>query len=163
MKNLPSFSLGIAACALMASTLIVAAPSRPSEGQEPSASAPDEGARLFNQMCSDCHDAARIVSVRRTKTEWEEVLNKMIEKGAIGSEKDFEGVFGYLLLNYGKIYINRAVPDEIVRILGLPKKDADAVVAYRTAHGPFADLDSIKKVPDIDVKKVEDHKDAITF
>jgi len=162
MKNLPSLSLGIAACALMASTLIAAAPSRQA-GQQPVGSAPDEGAALFQQMCSDCHDSARIVSVRRTKTEWEEVLNKMIEKGAIGSEKDFEGVFGYLLLNYGKIYINRAVPDEIVKILGLPKKDADAVVAYRTAHGPFADLEAIKKVPDIDVKKIEEHKDAITF
>ena len=57
----------------------------------------DPAAGLFAQMCSKCHDAARITAMRRTSTEWEDVINKMIEKGATGTEKDFETVYDYLL------------------------------------------------------------------
>ena len=46
---------------------------------------------------------------------------------------------------------------------GLSSKDADAVVAYRKANGNFQDFDAVKKVPDIDVKTLEEHKDAVAF
>jgi competence protein ComEA len=164
MKRAPSFSLGIAACALLASTLFASAVPGQAPAQQPPASAADDpAATLFVQMCNECHDAARIVSPRRTKVEWMDVINKMIEKGATGSEKDFEAVFEYLLVKYGKVYVNNAKPDEITKILGLSQKDAEAIVAYRMAKGAFADFEAIKKVPDIDVKKLDEHKDAIAF
>src|SRR4051794_7181870 len=40
------------------------------------------GADVFQRVCVLCHPPDRIVSVRKTKTEWEEVLDKMITKGA---------------------------------------------------------------------------------
>lgn len=164
MKNTPSVSLGLAASALLASTLLAAVPLATSAAQQSSGgAAADPAAGLFTRMCSECHDAARITATRRTKTDWEEVINKMIEKGALGTEQEFESVYQYLLRNYGKIYINRAVPDEITVILGLSKKDAEAIVAYRKANGLFADFEAIKKVPDIDVKKLDEHKDAVAF
>ena len=160
----PSLSIGIAACALIASTLISAAPFSQSAAQQPPASAADDpAAELFSQMCSRCHDGARITAVRRTKSEWEEVLTKMIGMGATGSEEDFESVFGYLRRHYGKVYINTAPPDEITTSLGLATKDADAIVAYRKANGAFPDFDALKKVPDIDVKTLEAHRDAVAF
>lgn len=168
MTKVPSLSLGAAVCTLLASTFFAASPiaqtpAAPPAQQAPAAGAPDPGAALFARMCSDCHDSDRIVGMRRTKTDWEDVINKMIEKGATGSEKDFEGVFAYLLRNYGKVYINTAVADEIATITGLSKKDAEAIVTYRKANGPFADFDAIKKVPDIDVKVLDAHKDAVAF
>jgi DNA uptake protein ComE-like DNA-binding protein len=42
-------------------------------------------------------------------------------------------------------------------------KDAEALVAFRKANGNFADFDAVQKVPDIDVKTLEEHKDAIAF
>jgi competence ComEA-like helix-hairpin-helix protein len=87
----------------------------------------------------------------------------MIEEGASGTEKQFETVFGYLLRSYAKTFINSAPPDEIATIVGLSKKDAEAIVAARTASGPFADFEAVKKVPGIDVKKLEEHKDAVAF
>jgi competence ComEA-like helix-hairpin-helix protein len=87
----------------------------------------------------------------------------MIEKGASGTEKEFETVFEYLLRNYGRVYVNGAPADEIAAILGLSTKDAEAIVAFRKANGPFPDFDALKKVPAIDVKKLEEHKDAVAF
>ena len=40
--------------------------------------------------------------LRRTKAEWQDQLLRMIEKGAIGEEKEIETVFGYLLRNHGR-------------------------------------------------------------
>ena len=132
--------------------------------QEPSGSAADDpAAGVFSQTCSECHDPARIVATRRTTPEWEEVLHKMIEKGAKGTENDFQAVFGYLLRNYGKVFINTATPDEITSIVGLSKKDAEAIVAARKANGSFSNFEALKKVPDIDVKTLEEHKDAVAF
>ena len=166
MRRTPFFALGIAALALVASTLIAAAPFNQTAAQQPSSGAPeadDPDAALFVQMCVKCHEGARITALRRTKVEWEEIINKMIERGATGTEKEFETVYGYLLRNYGKLNINRATPDDIAMILGLSEKDAQGIVAYRNTNGSFADFDALKKVPDIDLKKLEERRDAIAF
>ena len=159
-----SHTLGVAVCALVAAALMAAAPFAFAGAQQASAGpADDPAAELFTQMCVRCHDGARITALRRTKAEWEDVLTKMIEKGATGSEDDFLAVFGFLRRHYGKVYINAAAPDEITTSLGLSAKDADAILAYRKANGPFADVEAVKKVPDIDVKTLEAHKDALVF
>jgi len=141
---------------------MAAAPSSQS-GQQPAGTAEDPDAELFSQMCSRCHDGARITAMRRTKSEWEQVLTKMITMGATGSEDDFQAVFGYLRRHYGKVFINSATSDEITATLRLSSKDADAVIAFRKANGNFQDFDAVKKVPDIDVKTLEEHKDAVAF
>jgi competence protein ComEA len=162
--KMSSISIGIAACVLIASTLIAAAPFAQAPAQQPAGSAADDpDAGLFAQTCSKCHDGARITAVRRTRTEWEEVLTKMIAMGAVGSEEDFEKIFGYLRRHHGKVYINTAPVDDLTTTLGLSAKDADALIAYRKANGPFKDFEAVTKVPDIDVKTLEGHKDAVAF
>ena len=87
----------------------------------------------------------------------------MIEEGALGTEKDFQTVFEYLLLYYGRVYVNDARADDLAMTLGLSKKDAEAIVAFRTKNGPFADFDALRKVPEIDLKTLDQHKDAAAF
>jgi competence protein ComEA len=164
MKHTMSFAIGVAACGLVASTLIAAAPAgQAAPPQAPPAVAEDAATPVFTETCGKCHDAARIVAMRRTSAEWEDIIKKMIEKGAPGSEKDFETVYDYLLRHYGKVFINTATPGEIVTIVGLSEKDAKAIVAYRESKGPFADFEAVKKVPEIDLKKLDERKDAVAF
>ncbi len=164
MKHAISSLLTVAAFAWFLSALPAASPIHQAAPQQPASGADTDPAHeLFIQTCNRCHDAARITALRRTKTEWEEVINKMLERGATGSEEDFQTVFGYLRRHYGKVYINSAGSEEMTTTLGLSNKDAEAVVAFRKANGNFQDLDAVKKVPDIDVKTLEEHKDAIAF
>jgi competence ComEA-like helix-hairpin-helix protein len=125
--------------------------------------ADDQAAALFGRLCNECHDTARITSLRRTRPDWEDVITKMVEKGAGGTEKELETVFEYLVRTYGKVFINSAKAEEIATVLGLSAKDAEAIVAFRSANGKFADLDALKKVPDIDLKKIEERRDAVAF
>jgi competence ComEA-like helix-hairpin-helix protein len=164
MKHLSSLSIPLAASVLLMSTFLTARDDRPAVPQQVAASAQEDASYpLFTQMCSKCHDAARITGQRRNKFEWEEVINKMIEKGAMGTEKDFETVYDFLLRNFGKVDVNRAAAEELAMVLALPARDAEAIVAYRKTNGSFADYDAVAKVPGIDVKKLEAHKDALTF
>jgi len=168
MKHAPSLAVGFAACALLTSTFVVAATPAAPPVTAPvqrltGPAADDPVARLFVYTCNECHDAGRITAMRRTKTDWEEVINKMIENGANGTPKDFETIYDFLLRFFGKVYINSATADDLKTIVGLTQKDADAIVAYRKANGNFTDFDALKKVPDVDVQKLEDHKDAVAF
>ena len=165
MKTSSSLITATLGAALLTFTALTAASPGQAGSQQPSSGNPAEDPvnDLFIQTCNRCHDAARITALRRTKTEWEEVINKMIERGATGSEEDFMTVFGFLRRHYGKVYINTAPVEELTTTLGMTAKDADAIVAYRKSNGNFADLDSVKKVPNIDVKILEDHKDAVAF
>jgi DNA uptake protein ComE-like DNA-binding protein len=87
----------------------------------------------------------------------------MIDKGATGSEQEFETVFDLLVRTYGKVYVNSAKADELVQAVGLTRHDADAIVAYRTAHGAFADFAAVEKVPEIDAAALAAHREAVAF
>src|SRR5438876_11977624 len=63
----------------------------------------DRATKAFVRMCSDCHEPERIQESRRTRGGWEEVIEKMIEKGASGSDQDFDLVLQYLLKNLGMV------------------------------------------------------------
>jgi len=59
--------------------------------------------------------------------------------------------------------VNKSSSADLQTSLELSPKDADAVVAYRTKNGDFKTLDDLKKVPDVDLKKIDDKKDRLIF
>ena len=83
--------------------------------------------------------------------------------GSDRQRRGFKRVFAFLRRHYGKVYINAATSEEITTTLGLSTKDADAIVAYRKANGSFKDFEAVKKVPDVDLKTLEAHRDAVAF
>jgi competence ComEA-like helix-hairpin-helix protein len=123
----------------------------------------DHSATAFKRVCSSCHDAERILAARRTRTQWEEIIEKMIERGAEGTEDDFNAAEQYLLRVSGRVNVNRAVSADLVAVLGLTQKDADAIAEHRKAHGDFKDFDDLCKVPGIDLQKLKQGRDAVSF
>ena len=142
--------------------------------QEPAAGAPapagqqmvlasGPGADAFQRTCVLCHTPERIVSVRKTKVEWEEIIDKMITRGAQVTDDNYGPIEEYLLRNYGKVNVNKAVKDDLVLIGGFTAAEADAVVQFRTANGTIADFAALGKVPGLDAKKLDEKRDALTF
>jgi competence ComEA-like helix-hairpin-helix protein len=153
-------AVGLCVCISMA---LRAAPARlPGQNAVPDVKN-DPDLPTFERICADCHDAQRVLGHRRSTTDWEDILNKMIEKGASGSEADFESIFKFLSRNFGRVAINRAPSAEISLVLTLSSKDADAIVAYRKEHGDFANFDALLHVPGIDATALAAHKDAVIF
>ena len=84
-------------------------------------------------------------------------------KGATGSDDDFGIVIEYLVSEFGRVTINSAPADEMAQVLHLEAKDADTIVSYRKAHGPFADFDALIAVPGAPVEALRKRRDAIVF
>ena len=139
------------------------APQDPPAAAAAQPAADAKGLATFNRVCSLCHDGARILSNRRSKSQWTEVIEKMMERGAQVSDADFEEVMDYLLRYYGRINVNKAEAEDLAIVVGVSKKDAEAIVQHRVSQGDFPDFDAVAKVPGIDVEKLSKGRDAITF
>ncbi len=141
------------------------APSQAPQGAAPPAAAPndDKNAAIYTRVCSTCHEPERILSNRRTRDQWGEVIDKMVERGAQGSDEDLDAVLEYLVSHYGRVNLNRATSEDLAAVLKLTEKDAEAVVAYRTENGPFSDFDALLKVPGIDPETLKRSREAMTF
>jgi competence protein ComEA len=126
-------------------------------------SSDDPAAQEFQTACSKCHPPDRIVAARRTKTQWEETLEKMTKLGAPINDDNYDILLSYLVHHYGKVNVNRSTPVDIADVVGLTTDEAEKIVKYRDEHGPFVDFDALVKVPGIDPEKLEKNKDAITF
>lgn len=183
MKATHRSSIPVAALCMgvLAATIVVsgsqapgpsAAPALPgaapgvSSALNPAGTAPqpdDKNAATYARVCSTCHDAQRILSNRRTKDQWGEVIDKMVERGAQGTDEDFAAVQDYLLSRYGRINVNRGSASDLATVLKISAKDAEAIVAFRSANGPFADFDALAKVPGLDLDVVKQDRDAISF
>jgi competence ComEA-like helix-hairpin-helix protein len=164
MKHVSHLALLTAATAAMLTVMLRATPDVVTAQEQRSTSlAPSPETALYVRLCADCHDLERVESRRRTKSEWSTTLEQMIDDGAEMSDEEFERIVDLLVRNFGAVWINRAAADELVKILAISSKDADAIVSYRTAKGNFADFEALRKVPDIDMAPLEQRKNSIRF
>lgn len=62
----------------------------------------------------------------------------------------------------GKLDINRATAAELAAAMnGIGEAKAEAIVAYRTEHGPFKSIDQLAEVKGIGLKTIEKNRELI--
>jgi competence protein ComEA len=120
------------------------------------------------KVCGLCHEPQRAASIRLTRDGWEATINDMIARGARGTDEDFQAVLEYLSTHFlgeaeRPLNVNIAQAIDFETVLLLLRKEAAAVIAYRAKHGLFKSVEDLKKVPGIDVKKIEAQKDRLYF
>ena len=120
------------------------------------------------KVCGVCHEPQRAASIRLTRDGWESTIGDMIARGAKGSDEDFQAILDYLSKNFlgeasKPLNVNTANSVELESVLLLLRKEAAAVIAYRDKNGLFKSVDDLKKVPGIDVKKIDAQKDRLYF
>lgn len=125
------------------------------------------GKDTFLQTCSSCHGPETVIGHNLDVGGWTDVLNQMIQNGAQGSNDDFSAILEYLATNFGpmpaKVNVNKATAMNFRSWLGMPEKEAEAIVAYRQQHGDFKSLDDLKKVPGVDANYIDSEKNLLTF
>ena len=120
------------------------------------------------KVCGLCHEAQRVASIRLTRDGWEATINDMIARGARGTDEEFQAVLDYLSTHFlgeaeRPLNVNTAQAIDFETVLLLLRKEAAATIAYRQKHGLFKSVEDLKKVPGIDVKKIEAQKDRLYF
>jgi competence ComEA-like helix-hairpin-helix protein len=121
----------------------------------------DPATPVFRRTCALCHTPDRVVASRRTGLEWGEIIEKMVTKGAKGSDEDLQTVFFFLVSHFGRVNINSAPADEIAAVLGVSPETGQAIVQFRTNKGRFEGVDSLAKVPGVEASKL--NPDALNF
>ena len=118
---------------------------------------------VFQRVCSACHKPETNVSARRTREQWLETIEKMVAKGLKATDEELNTVLDYLVGQYGRVNVNRAAAADIAEVLGVSAKEAALIVKYRRDKGRFEDFEALGKVPDLDLKKLEKGREAISF
>jgi competence ComEA-like helix-hairpin-helix protein len=135
----------------------------PPSAQTPPDKADQAALAVVTKVCTECHDLEQVNAKRRTRDGWSKIFDKMTTKGANGTDAEFDTILGYLLRHEGLVNVNAAPKDDLIAVLGVQASAADAIVAYRTSHGPFADFDAVANVPGVDRKALEPVRAAIAF
>jgi competence protein ComEA len=113
------------------------------------------------KLCRDCHELDIVTMENRTKDGWKKTVAKMVDRGAEGTDEQFDAIIAYLSKNFGRINVNQAPAAEIVSALDFSAKEADAIVRYREKSGTYKDWRDLKKVDGVDAARVEARKDHI--
>jgi hypothetical protein len=56
---------------------------------------------LVVRACAACHPPESIVAKRRSAQDWDEVIARMIERGAVASDEEQQQILEYLVRFYG--------------------------------------------------------------
>lgn len=127
----------------------------PSPARDPAAN--------FETLCGSCHPSSLALSSRRTRELWLQTVNAMVARGAQGTDAELLAVVDYLTREHGRVNVNLAAARDIADVLGVTTPEAETIVQYRRDKGTFDDLSALEKVPGIDVKKLDDRKEALIF
>ncbi len=126
------------------------------------------GKAELQKLCSQCHEVANSFSLRQDLAGWSETVHKMAALGAKGTPAELIAVIDYLVEHYPAdeippIDINKAEAIDLEAGLTLLRSQARLIIKYREEHGPFHSLEDLKKVPGLDVAKIEAKKNRLIF
>ncbi len=117
----------------------------------------------LEKVCGSCHAPEEVVARRRTRSQWEQVIEEMAARGAQGSAEEMAAIAGYLSAHFGRINVNAATAEEMSKALAISTKEAEAIVAYREKSGKIQDFEQLLKVPGIDAEKIRAKRSWIAF
>jgi competence protein ComEA len=120
------------------------------------------------KLCAQCHELERSVSLRQDRGGWQTTVDKMVGLGMKATDKDMQAVVEYLTAHYPAadvpmLHVNQARAIEFESLLTLLRSQAALIIQYRTKNGAFQSIEDLKKVPGVDVAKIEAKKDRLIF
>ena len=115
------------------------------------------------KVCTGCHTMQIVMDTPRDYDAWHDTVQKMLDRGASGSQDELGLVMDFLFQNMTTIDVNHADAEALTVVLHAPQTVADAIIARRTSH-PFKDLADLEvAVPGLDKSLLESKKRMIFF
>jgi competence protein ComEA len=128
------------------------------------ATAPDlarEGESL-KAVCSKCHNLQMVMDTPMSYEAWHDTVQAMVDRGATGTDAQFEDVMDYLHRTMTTINVNTADVEELGIVLGVSEATAKAIVARRSDR-KFTGLADLKSVAGVDGAGVDAKARLIFF
>jgi competence ComEA-like helix-hairpin-helix protein len=124
-----------------------------------------KGKETLENTCTECHGLDKALTELRNRERWRSIAVTMRAKGATMTDDELNTLVEYLYQNFGKdeVNINKAPAKEIESVLQIAAKDAETIVRYRQAKGPFKEWADVAKVEGIDTGRIAAKKERIIF
>ena len=152
-KWVVSISSGLLALVLFAAAWVVGASQTSDQARE---------AQSVITVCARCHDMQIVMDTPRSYDAWHDTVQKMVDRGATGTDDQFDDVMDYLHRTMTTIDVNSADPDELEIVLNTSETTAQAIVARRRTK-KITGLADLKSIPGIDASTVDSKARLIFF
>jgi competence protein ComEA len=116
----------------------------------------------MKSVCGRCHDLQIVRDTPRSYDEWHDTVQKMVDRGASGTDEQFEDIMEYLHHTMTTINVNTADSAELKLVLNLPEAAVQGIIARRSKL-KFADLNDLKSVLGVDAPTVDSKARLIFF
>jgi competence protein ComEA len=143
---------------------------QPAPAQTPADKNPElpngPGKSTLVRVCSSCHSPDNVLANGQDRAGWEATITKMAGFGATGTDEEYTEILEYLVKNFPAstpVNVNKSTAAQLESGLGFTTAEAEATVKYREKNGDFKSIDDLKKVPELDAKKLDAKKAKLAF
>jgi hypothetical protein len=113
-------------------------------------------------VCGKCHSLQIVMDTPMSYDAWHDTVQKMIDRGAVGTDEQLEDIMVYLHRTMTTINVNTADADELAIVLDISDSVARRI-ATRRGERKFADLADLKSVQGIDAAALDARARLIFF
>jgi competence protein ComEA len=150
--------------AASASMWVVALAATPStQARRPGELPPGEGRDLVISLCGDCHGPEKVTDVRRSRAEWQDMVQDMASRAGVATPDDITAIVQYVVVHFGKVNVNRGAEADLAEIANLTASEASAIVEFRKQQGDYRTLEDLRNVPGLDFARIQERKDRLGF
>jgi competence protein ComEA len=129
---------------------------------EPSAARLAREGQSLKTVCAKCHNLQIVTDTPMSYDDWHDTVQKMVDRGASGTDEQFDDIMDYLHRTMTTINVNTAPVDELETMLNVPDTTAQAIIARRSTQ-KFTSLADLKSVPGMDASMVDAKARLIFF
>ena len=129
---------------------------------EPSAARLAREGQSLKAVCAQCHNLQLVLDTPKSYDDWHDTVQKMVDRGASGTDEQFDDIMDYLHRTITTINVNTALADELEIVLNVPETTAQVIIARRSTQ-KFTSLADLKSVPGVDASTVDTKARLIFF
>ena len=138
---------------LVATLFAAAAPPDPRLARE---------SQSLKAVCAKCHNLQLVQDTPRSYGDWHDTVQQMVDRGASGTDEQFDDIMDYLHRTMTTINVNTAPVDELETVLNVSETTGQAIIARRSTQ-KFTGLTDLKSVPGVDALTVDAKARLIFF
>jgi competence protein ComEA len=119
-------------------------------------------AKSLQAVCGKCHNLQIVTDTPRSLDDWRDTMQKMVDRGASGTDDQFDDILDYLHRTETTIDVNSADATELATVLNASDATVKLIVERRNAK-KFTGLADLKEVSGIDAATLESKSKLLYF
>jgi hypothetical protein len=131
----------------------------PATDQDPSLA---QERQSVQAVCGKCHNLQVVMDTPMSYDDWHDTVQKMIDRGAVGTDDQLQDIMDYLHRTMTTINVNTADADELAIVLDVSDSVARTIVARRSKQ-KFSGLVDLKSVQGVDASAMDAKARLIYF